>query len=237
VPVVLVHAGVCDNRMWDGAAPLLAEQGIDAVRHELRGFGDTPIPPEGSFSYADDLAAALDEPSVLVGASFGGLVCLELAAARPELVRGLFLLAAALPDHDWSQKAEQFFEEEERLLEAGDVDAATELNVSFWAGQTEPAVQQAMHEMQRRAFELQLGSDAEGQAADQIDLSAVGAPALVVTGERDIDDFQRMAARLAEELPRARRATIAGAAHLPAIERPRETVALLADFLEQLRGV
>jgi 3-oxoadipate enol-lactonase len=47
-----------------------------------------------------------------------------------------------------------------------------------------------------------------------------------------------MADRIAEELPAARRATIEDAGHLPALERPRETAALLADFLEDLaRGV
>jgi 3-oxoadipate enol-lactonase len=224
--------------MWDGVAPVLDEAGISAVRHELRGYGDTPLPAGGAFSHADDLAAALGEPALLVGASYGGLICLELAATGSELVRGLVLLAAALPDHDWSREAEAYFEEEERLLEAGDVEAATELNVSFWAGEAEPAVQRTVREMQRRAFELQLSSDAESQDAERIELASVTAPTLVVTGDRDIEDFQRMAARLMEELPDARRATIAGAGHLPALERPRETAALLADFLEQLpRGV
>jgi 3-oxoadipate enol-lactonase len=223
--------------MWD---PLAAELGgaYVPVRHELRGFGDTPLPAEGSFSNADDLAGSIEQPSVLVGASYGGQVCLELAAARPELILGLVLLAAVLPDHDWSREAEAFFEEEERLLEAGDVDAATELNVSFWAGGADPAVQKLIGEMQRRAFELQLGSAAEATEPERIELASIGAPALVVTGERDIEDFQRLAAKLADELPRARRATIPGARHLPALERPRETAALLADFLEEIaRGV
>jgi 3-oxoadipate enol-lactonase len=223
--------------MWDGVVPLLGEAGIASARHELRGYGDTPLPAGEAFSHADDLAGALGEPAVLVGASYGGLICLELAAARSELVRGLVLLAAALPDHDWSREAEAYFEEEDRLLESGDVEAATELNVSFWAGRAEPAVQQAVREMQRRAFDLQLSSEAESQDSERIELTSVTAPALVVTGDRDIEDFQRMAARLEEELPDARRATIAGAGHLPAMERPRETAALLADFLEHLRGV
>jgi 3-oxoadipate enol-lactonase len=222
--------------MWD---PLLAELG-DApavARHELRGFGHTPLPAEGSFSHADDLAAALQEPAVLVGASYGGQVCLELAAARSELVVGLVLLAAALPDHDWSAEVESYGAEEERLFEAGDIDGATELNVAFWAGRAEPGVQRAVREMQRRAFELQLGSAAEAVEPDRIALARIDAPALVITGDRDIEDFQRMADRLAEELRTARRATIEGAGHLPALERPRETAALLNDFLETSGGV
>ena len=222
--------------MWDGVVAELGE-GHAAVRHELRGFGDTPPPAQGCYSDAEDLASALDGPVVLVGASYGGQVCLELAAARPELVRGLVLLAAPLPDHEWSPKVEAYAKEEDRLLEAGELDGATELNVAFWAGAAEPAVQRAVRGMQRRAFELQLASSAEAIEPSPINLAAVSAPALVATGDRDIEDFQRIAARLTEALPNARRVSIEGAGHLPALERPRETAALLDDFLEDLRGV
>jgi pimeloyl-ACP methyl ester carboxylesterase len=43
---------------------------------------------------------------VLVGASYGGKVCLEVASSRPELVTALVLLDAPLPDHDWSEEIE-----------------------------------------------------------------------------------------------------------------------------------
>jgi pimeloyl-ACP methyl ester carboxylesterase len=43
---------------------------------------------------------------------------------------------------------------------------------------------------------------------------------LVVTGELDVEDMQRIADRLATEIPGARRERVAGAAHLPSLERP-----------------
>ena len=101
--MVLVHAGVCDNRMWGPLEEALDGQ-LDLVRHELRGYGQTPLPERGTFSHAEDLEAALEGPAVLVGASFGGQVCLELAARRQDLVVALVLLDAALPDHEWSQE-------------------------------------------------------------------------------------------------------------------------------------
>jgi hypothetical protein len=42
---VLVHAGICDNRMWDSF------ELPRAVRHELRGYGQTPAPPSGEFRH------------------------------------------------------------------------------------------------------------------------------------------------------------------------------------------
>ena len=145
--VVLVHSGVCDARMWDGF------ELPGATRHELRGFGETPMPPTGTFSHADDLEAAIgDGPVALVGASFGGNVCLQVAASRPELVSELVVLDAPLFDHDWSQEMQDFGREEEGLLEQGDLRGAAIFNADFWLGDPEP--RDRVIEMQERAFEL-----------------------------------------------------------------------------------
>jgi 3-oxoadipate enol-lactonase len=217
--------------MWDGFAPLLGER--EVVRHEMRGWGQTPLPESGSFSHTDDLEAALDGPTVLVGASFGGLVCLDLASRRPELLEGVVVLDPPLFDHEFSQSTEDYGAEEERLFEAGDVDAVIELNVDFWIGGASDEVKDAVREMQRRSFALKDASEVEGEMPpDSIDLSRIEMPALVVTGERDNEDFQAIARRLAAELPNATPATVPGAYHLPALERPEETARLVMEFLE-----
>ena len=221
-----MHAGVCDARMWEGF-PLTG-----ATAHELRGFGDTPLPASGTFSNADDLEAALGgRPAALVGASYGGQVCLELAARAPELVTRLVLLDAALPDHEPSPELLAFATAEERLFDAGDLDAATELNVDFWAGGASAEVREAVRTQQRRAFELQRVETAEETGAETIDLTAVRAPTLVAVGERDHDDFKRIAERLAGAIAGAELVVIEGAGHLPALERPEATARLVREFL------
>ena len=99
-PLVLVHAGVADARMWEPIVPALAAT-RRVVRFDMRGFGQSRS-WRGAFSPAADLAALLDAVAIprahVVGASFGGLVALELAATAPDRVASLVLLAAALPD-------------------------------------------------------------------------------------------------------------------------------------------
>jgi len=220
-----VHAGICDARMWDD----FDLRG--AVAHELRGFGQTPLPESGTFSHADDLEAVLGEgPAQLVGASFGGLVCLEVAARRPELVSDLVLLDAPLPDHDWSDQLEEYSAQEEGLIAEGDLEGATELNVAFWA----PTLARVVAPMQRRALELQGGSpEPEGAAPESIDLDSIRARTLVVVGKDDYEDFHVIARRLHAEIQGAELAVVEGAGHLPSLERPDQTAALVRSFLNR----
>jgi pimeloyl-ACP methyl ester carboxylesterase len=223
--IVLVHAGVCDARMWEG---------FDlpgATAHELRGFGQTPLPPTGEFSHADDLVETLGgEPAALVGASYGGWVCLQAAAKHPELVTDLVLLDPAFPDHNWSEEILNFSNEEEALLEQGDLHGAAILNADFWLEGEEH--RERVIEMQERAFELESESEAEVLEPETLDLGQISARTLVAVGELDKRDFHEIAERLAAGIAGAGAVvTIAGAGHLPALERPNETAALVKEFL------
>jgi len=91
--------------------------------------------------------------------------------------------------------------------------------------------------MQRRALELQLPfeetAEEELLVPDLGDrLAEVTAPTLVVVGEEDVPDMHAIADRLAAEIPGARRATIADAAHVPSLERREEFDDLVLGFLE-----
>lgn len=218
-----MHSGVCDARMWDGFELPGAE------RHELRGFGQTPLPPAGEFSHAEDLIARLEGPAALVGASYGGQVCLEAASRRPELVTELVLLDAPLPDHDWSDEILRYAEHEEELLEEGELHAAAAWNADFWL--EDPSQRERVIAMQEHAFELHSQSEAEEVEPETIDLGAVTARTLVVVGELDKPDFHSIAERLAAEIPAAEQAVIEGAGHLPALERPAQTARLIRAFL------
>jgi 3-oxoadipate enol-lactonase len=225
--IVLVHSGICDARMWDGFhLP-------GAVRHELAGFGQTPMPATGQFSHAEDLVAALSAAAALVGASFGGNVCLEVASRRPDLVTDLVLLDAPLFDHDWSEEIRDFARREEDLLEEGEHHAAAVLNADFWL--EDRSHRERVIEMQENAFRLQSESEAEEIQTDSIDLGAVQARTLVAVGELDKADFHQISARLAREIRDSRHAVVAGAGHLVALERPAETSRLIREFLQEHR--
>ncbi|MEH1127694.1 alpha/beta fold hydrolase [Micromonospora sp. CPCC 206061] len=234
-PVLLLHSTVCDRRMWDPQLPALTDAGYRTVRCDLRGYGDSPV-PQASYSDAEDVVELLDtlgiERTAVVAASGGGRVALEVAARWPSRVSALALLCTAMAGHEPGPALRAFGEREDTLLEAGDVGAATELNVDTWlTPDATEATREAVRAMQRNAFVAQLAGPDVAPIQAETDLSAITAPALLVSGARDLVDFRQVAARLAELLPDARRIELPWAGHLPSIERPEELNAILIDFL------
>ncbi|MGW0118120.1 alpha/beta fold hydrolase [Streptomyces sp. NPDC003327] len=238
--VVLLHSGVCDRRMWDGQFHALADAGHRVVRCDLRGFGDTPV--DAPHTHADDVRGLLDhlgaDRAALVGSSFGGEVALEFAARHPQRVSALALLCSGAPGHQPGPELRAWGAREEALLDAGDLDAAVELNVSTWLGpDAGPEARARVRTMQRRAFDVQLAVPEEygpldaGVTAE--DLVRITAPALVVSGAHDVPDFRALAEDLARLLPGARHLRLDWAGHLPALERPEETARLLTAFLAE----
>lgn len=78
-PVALMHGWPLTADTWDAAAMKLVEAGHRCIFHDRRGFGRSDQPWDGHDydTYADDLAAVLDdagvkEPVSLVGFSMGG---------------------------------------------------------------------------------------------------------------------------------------------------------------------
>lgn len=236
--VLLVHPGVADRRMWDPLVPALSHA-FRVVRPDLRGYGASAM-PGGQYADADDLAALLDHLDVadaaVVGSSFGGRVALELATAHPGRVRELVLLNPDLDGIEPTATAAAFGAEEDRLLDAGDLEGAVRLNVNTWLGpDAELSVREALAAMQRRAFEVQLAADASDDPTRPrqapVDLDAVAVPTLVVTGGHDMDHFRHLATHVSAGIDGAELVELGWAGHLPALERPDVVQALLLDVL------
>jgi len=238
--VLLLHSTVADRRMWNPQLPALAGAGFRVVRCDLSGFGDSPA-PAGPYDDGLDVTALLDHLGVdrtaVIGSSGGGQVALEMAARWPQRVTALALLCTALPGREPSPQRRAFAEQEDALLAAGDVTAASELNVRTFLGPRADAATRAhLREMQRHNFEIQLGTEEFPARPVSYDLGAITAPALLVSGAHDLPDFAEIAAELAGRLPRARHLALDWAGHLPSLERPDVINALLLDFLGEKGG-
>jgi pimeloyl-ACP methyl ester carboxylesterase len=212
-PLVLVHPSGTDHTLWDPLLPALPP-GRRLIRYDLRGHGGSPL-GSGSYRHADDLLVLLDALGLdrvdLVGASYGGQVAAEAAAAAPARIGALALLDPSLPDHDWSAEVVAAAEAQQAALAAGDTDEAVRLWMDTWVRGPD------------RDW-----ADVDPALADK--LAAARRPALVAVGEYDLADCGRIARRLAGLLD-AELAVLPGAGHLPGLERPAATGELLTRFL------
>jgi pimeloyl-ACP methyl ester carboxylesterase len=99
-PLLLVHGLGGSGENWVEVLPELVQRHRVLVV-DLPGHAGSAPPPAGATTgdFADSVARVLDaegiESAVVAGHSFGGLVALRLAHTRPELVRGLLLVAPA----------------------------------------------------------------------------------------------------------------------------------------------
>ena len=165
VPVLLLHAGVADRRMWDPVLDRLQEH-RDVLRVDLRGFGASTGRPTGALAPHQDVLDVLAAEGIelvhVVGASFGAGVAVEVALTEPALVASLLLSApggSLIPE--MTDQLRTFVLAESAALEGGDLAAAVEANLATWVdgpGQppdrVDPAVRGLVEKMQRLAFEL-----------------------------------------------------------------------------------
>lgn len=233
--VLLLHAGVADLRMWDGLSAALRSDHL-VVRCDLRGFGGTPLAPGADYSDAEDVIALLDELGIescaVVGASYGGHVAVQVAATVPERVNRLVLLAPAgeLVEPDDGLRA--LWREEGALVEAGDLEGATDLNVRSWLGPAADAdARERLRVMQRVALEKQVAAGDVAARDLPVRLERLTMPTLVVVGGHDRPFFVGNAQALAERLPDARLVELPWAGHLPSLERPAEADGLVREAL------
>ncbi len=245
-PVVLIHAGIADRRMWEPIWPWLSTR-RDCVRLDLRGFGDSVLRPDGQLDPVDDVRGTLASLGIrrshLVGASYGASVTVELALTDPERVSSLLLVApggsligAVTPD------LQDFLDAERAALRDNDLDRAVAANVEWWVdrsstrvGRASAHVRNLVARMQRRAFELAADwDDVEQAELDPPALERLGelaCPVAVLVGGLDLTAIHVAARALAEGVQGSRLVEWPGVAHLPSLERPADFVRLLDDWL------
>jgi pimeloyl-ACP methyl ester carboxylesterase len=244
--IVLLHAGVADRRAWSDVAAELNAAGADVISYDRRGFGETPA--AGTPDHRADLGAVLsteaEGPAWLVGNSQGGRIALDLALVDPDRVAGLVLIAPAVsgapdPAPDELDAATRRLDVAIEAAEAaGDLGAVNRLEAHLWldgpAG-PEGRVGGRARELVLSMNAIALATEWPAEAGIGIEepatwerLGEIEAPATVACGELDLPFFIDQCRTLAARLPNAGpMVELAGVAHLPGLEAPVATAALI----------
>ena len=236
--VVFLNSLGTDCRIWDDLI-LELDGRIRSLRYDERGQGLTES-PEGAYTitdHAEDLAGLLDQlqwgPTVLCGLSIGGMIAMEAAARRPDLVQGLVLADTADvigPRAFWDDRMRQ-------VGEAG-LEPLSEAVMQRWFGASyrldQPVAVRGWTTLLARApVAGYLGSCAALRDADLSGLLGdIEIPAVCICGSEDLSTPTRAVRSLAQRLPDASYVEIPGAGHLTPVEHPAAFGRIVLQFLE-----
>ncbi|CAN7382061.1 alpha/beta fold hydrolase [Devosia sp. LjRoot3] len=248
LPVVFLHAGVCDNRMWHDQMRLAADNGWHAIAYDRRGYGDAESPDE-PFSHLEDLEAILDafdiHAAIFVGCSMGGGLAIDFALSHPGRVIGLVLIGTSVTGAPWSATAEESAIEmaEEDAWERGDLDLLNKVQAHEWldgpraqSGRVGGSVRELFLDMNAKALAKPELTQEEPRPDAWSRVDAVTSPTMLIVGDEDFSALIDRHEHLSETMPNSFAAVLEGVAHIPSIERPDLINRMLEEFLDALAG-
>lgn len=238
-PVLFSNALGTDFRIWDAMLPHLPD-GLRILRYDTRGHGlsDAPQAPYYMGDLVQDAAALLEaldvKGALMVGLSIGGMIAQGLAAERPDLLRAVVLMDTATKIGN-----ERIWQERVGMARKGGIEVLEETTLTRWFTKEFHANEQntlagirAM--LTRTPLEGYIGCC---EAIAETDLYASTAhlslPTLAIVGAEDGSTPPDMVAEMASLIKGSRFEVIRKAGHLPCVEQPEKTAALIADFMQE----
>ena len=226
LPLLLLPGLLCDERLWRDPAAELA--GVAAVHHADLTRDDSMA------GMAARVLAAAPPVFALAALSMGGYVAFEILRQAPQRVAKLALL-------DTSARLDP---PKRRLVRQAGLAMA---EAGRFAGVTRKLLPQLVHESrvdsalgdEVMAMAQRVGLDAflrqQRAIIDRPDseplLPAIGVPTLLGVGEDDRMTLPEETRLMHDRIPGARLHVFARCGHLPPMEVPQETAAVLRDWL------
>lgn len=255
-PLVLIHAGICDSRMWDVQVADFAQH-YQVIRYDMRGYGQTD-PVDLPYAHHEDLLALLDHLEIaqahLIGASLGGTTALDFAVTYPDRVCSLITVCSEPSgyedlDENGVEIAEEIPEHWDQIVEAfrlGAYESVAEWEVRFWVDGPQRTADQVDAALRRQVYEMNLialRNEAQ-EFGEQLPLeppaftrfATLQLPTLVLVGELDQPVMRRAAEAMTTTIAGAQKIIITDTAHLPSMEQPEQFNQIVLDFLAGQNG-
>lgn len=246
-PVLLVHSGGFTSRQWRKLAAEL-EPTHRVLAPDLIGYGASePWPVGVPFHFRQDVAlleSLLDRvggPVHVVGHSYGGLLALQLALARPTAMRSLVLYEPVAfgvlhePGDEDAQRILAWVQSPYDLGDDGVDDAWLARFVDWWNGDGAWTGLAEPTKASFRAVGWKLYQEVITLLADRTTGATYGtiaAPTLLLGGELSPMPERRVLERLAVALPDARLQMFAGVGHMGPITHATAVNAAILAHIE-----
>jgi pimeloyl-ACP methyl ester carboxylesterase len=246
-PVVLLHGGGTDRRLWDHEVALLEPDHL-VVRYEARGHGASTS-PTGNWEFHEDLRAVLTHLGIarptLVGLSLGAATALDYALSWPDDVHAMLLAGPGWMNMQYTDPAAlECQARQAAAVAAWDAQAWVDVTMEYWvdgvgrtAAEVDPAMRALCREMTLQNVlthaAATMGAGTFRGVGAQDRLGELRCPVEVVVGSHDLSDAHRFARRIEQEVPGARTHLVEGAAHVVNLDRPDAFAQILRDVLDR----
>ncbi len=245
-PLVLIHAGFLDSRMWDEQFKLFAEA-FKVVRYDVRGFGKSDRPHE-KFTNSHDLYSLLKHLSIpkaaIIGLSNGGAIALDFAVEHPEMIEKLILVGTWVRGYENTSAEEKIWDKfgemmkpQELAVKENRLAEAVEMDVNVWAPAQNPANRKRILKIAMENAHTQAEPPGKWQAKQDTPtfkrLHKINAPTLMIVGDKDVEGMGLLSKRLQELIPNAKLVTVEGADHVVNLSKPEEFNRAVLEFLEK----
>ncbi len=243
---LLIHSGGFSSRQWRKLRELL-EPDFRVVAPDLFESRDTGWKEGEPFHFSldvDYVESLVDEPVHVVGHSYGGLLALQLALRRPELVRSIaaydpvtFGVLDEVEDADAIAGLAAGLKQTWEPDASGVDESWLRAYVEWWSG---PGAWDQAGDPTRAAFRamgIKMFYGVMSLAADRTTratYATIGVPTLVMGGELSPMPERRVVQRLAAALPHARLRLFGELGHMGPISHP---AVVNEPIVEHLRGV
>lgn len=243
-PVVFIHGFSLDTRMWDAQYHVFAER-YRVIRYDMRGYGNSELPTDESYSHAGDLKALLDVLEIkkahIIGFSMGGGTAVEFAISHPEYCLSLTAVDALVSGYDWqSQELGKSFRSVITKAQTENVQVAKELWLAqplFAAAHQKPAAATLLHKIISDYSGWHFLNSNYGRPLDPPttqQLERIVAPTLVIVGSLDLPELLAVADLLSQGISGAEKVILPQVGHLPNMENPGKFNEIVLGFLSRI---
>lgn len=239
--LVFSNSIMTDLTIWDAQVAALCA-GYRILRYDHRGHGATDVPGGACTSdqLADDLIALCDwfqiERAVVIGVSMGGVTALRAAERYPARIAGVVAL-----DSQWCAPvgAAAVWDERIRVVREHGMEVLVEPTIARWftpafLATAPPSLDRVRSMIRHTPVE---GFVASAQSLRDYDVrpdwSRLQAPVCMAAGASD-GALPGVMRAMHRALPGSTFVEIAGAGHLPHLEKPAEVQRVVDGFLQHL---
>jgi lipase len=247
-PALALHCSLAHGGEWAGAMAFL-EDDLTLTAPDLPGHGKSPD-WDGTGDFIGRCAQAVlampemktGEPLHLIAHSGGAVIALQVAQARPEVLRTLTLieptLFAAAHGTPAFQATLDLFAPFEAAFDAGDLETASADFMAVWGNtdwaDMEPRMRTRIRERIHliRASHPALYGDSGGILADRR-LEMLDCPVVLIAGMTSPVICRAILRALAARLPNAESVLVPDAGHMLPVTHPELTAALIAGSVSR----